>query len=283
MTSLKCWCGNTDLASFSDDYMRCPRCETLITTHSAAQPHPRVKDDQTDFYGVNYWFKHQEQDLGFANIRTRARADLTERCLHWLRILLRYKLPPAKTLELGCAHGGFVAMLGTVGFQAAGLELSPAIVEFARETFDVPMLLGPIEEQSIEPASLDVISMMDVMEHLPDPEGTLAACARLLKPDGVLIVQTPRVPVGRTYKEMLASNDDFLEQFKWEEHLYLFSEQSAAEIFRRVGLNHVAREPAMFARYDMFLFASRHPLPVQSDDQVEQSLLQSPGGRIALS
>ena len=106
-----CWCGNASLVRFNDDYFRCAACETLVTGREAAQPDPVIKDDDADFYGRNYWFKHQEQDLGFANIETRARTDLPERCQHWLRTILRFKLPPCARSNWDVAHGGFVAML----------------------------------------------------------------------------------------------------------------------------------------------------------------------------
>src|SRR5512136_2035132 len=161
---VRCWCGNRELTPFTADYLRCPICETLVAAHAPASDITHVTDDDHQFYGREYWFSHQEKDLGFANIMTRARADLSERCLHWLRAMLKYKLPPAKVLELGSAHGGFVAMLRWAGFDATGLELSPWVVNFARRTFDAPMLLGPVEDQAIAQGSLDAIALMDVLE-----------------------------------------------------------------------------------------------------------------------
>jgi 2-polyprenyl-3-methyl-5-hydroxy-6-metoxy-1,4-benzoquinol methylase len=195
----RCWCGNDDLAEFGPEYLRCPECETLIVAHMPNLDIAQVNDDDHDFYGRGYWFAHQEEQLGFSNITTRARADLPERCLHWLRTLLKYKLQPAKILELGSAHGGFVALMRWAGFDACGLELSPSIVEFARRTFDIPILLGQIEDQQIEPASLDAIVLMDVLEHLPNPVRTLRRCLELLKPEGLLIIQTPEFPIATTY------------------------------------------------------------------------------------
>lgn len=280
---IACWCGNTSLEPFNAAYLRCDVCQTLVTSRAAAQLDPRVRDDDADFYGKNYWFNYQEKQHGYANIVTRARTDLPERCLHWLRTILAYKRPPGRALELGSAHGGFVAMMREAGFDAAGLELSPAIVEFARKTFDVPMYEGPIEQQKIEPGSLDLIAMMDVLEHLPDPVGTLSACVRLLKPDGVLAVQTPHFVPGRSYEQMQEARDPFLVQFKPGEHLYMFSEQAAEELFRRVGLAHCGKEPAIFAAYDMFLLASAAPLSKLNEADLEAALLSSPKGRIALS
>src|SRR5437762_14161305 len=115
---MRCWCGNTALTPFSQAYRRCSQCETLVSQEWPAAPSMRVTDDERDFYGKGYWFTHQESDLHFPDIATRARADLSERCVHWLRTLLKYKLPPAQVLELGSAHGGFVAMLRWAGFQA---------------------------------------------------------------------------------------------------------------------------------------------------------------------
>ncbi|NEO94351.1 MAG: class I SAM-dependent methyltransferase, partial [Moorea sp. SIO3G5] len=120
-----CWCGNTELTEFSPDYFVCYQCGTLVSKTGLRTEQIRVQDDNHDFYGKEYWLSHQTEHYGFPDIRQRARQDLPERCLHWLRTLMAYKLPPAKVLELGCAHGGFVAMMGWAGFEAMGLELSP--------------------------------------------------------------------------------------------------------------------------------------------------------------
>src|SRR5581483_10733380 len=176
---MTCWCGNADLVEFDREYLRCPRCETLVLRQMPREDVTAVGADEAGLYGKDYWFNHQEQDVGFPNITQRSRADLPERCVHWLRAVLKYKLPPARTLELGAAHGGFVAMLRLAGFDSTGLELSPWIAEYARRTFDVPTLQGPVERQPLAPGSLDLIAMMDVIEHLRDPVGTLSACVRL--------------------------------------------------------------------------------------------------------
>lgn len=274
-----CWCGNQELSEFSDLYRRCALCQTLVTRITPAQDDPHIHDDERDFYGREYWFNHQVKDLGFLNINARARVDLPERCVHWMRTLLKYKLPPGNALELGCAHGGFVALLKRAGFDASGLELSPWVVDFAKKAFDIPMLLGPLEDQSIQPSSLDVIALMDVLEHLPDPPGTMGKALELLKDDGVLLIQTPCYAEGRTYEQMVRENDLFLEQFKANEHLNLFSRTSARELFRRLGTEHVAFEPPMFG-YDMFILVSRRPLKTHDQAQIEQALCATPDGRM---
>ena len=60
-------------------------------------------------------------------------------------------------------------------------------------------------------------------------------CLRLLKPDGILLIQTPCYPEGSTYEEMAARSEQPLEILQPGEHLYLFSRPSIRELFARLG------------------------------------------------
>ena len=274
-----CWCGNSELLPFSPEYFRCAQCETLVRHQMPAPEITRVVED-SEFYGREYWFSHQESELGCPNILVRTRADLPERCLLWLRTVLRYKLPPSRALELGSGPGGFVAMLQWAGFDASGLELSPWVVQFVRETFQVPMLLGPVEDQPIEPGTLDMIALMDVLEHLPDPASTMRHCLRLLKPDGILLIQTPCYPEGRGHGDMVAERNRFLEMLKPTDHLHLFSHRSIRDLFSRIGAEHVVFEPAVFAEYDMFAVVSRVPPVTHDAAEIDAALSARPTGRM---
>ena len=277
-----CWCGSGRLAPFSAHYLRCLDCETLCL---ASMPDPGsllVKDDENDIYGSQYWDRVAEK-YGFPKLEERARRDLSERCAYWLRSLLRRKLPPGRVLEVGCGHGGFVALMRAAGFDATGLELSPAAAEKARRRFDIPVLAGPVEEQAIEAGSLDAVVMMDVLEHLQQPLEAVRRCQSFLKPDGILLLQTPRYPEGKVYRTMQEEGDPFLQQLKEEQHLYLFSRSSLNLLLRRAGAGSVEFEPAIFEHYDMFAAASRMPLADYSETDVAESLTARPSRRVALA
>jgi len=170
-------------------------------------------------------------------------------------------------------------LLHWAGFRASGLEMSPWVVEFAHKTFNIPMLLGRVEDQQIEAASLDAIVLYDVLEHLPDPLGTLDYCASLLKANGILIVQMPSFEEGKLYLDMVKQNDSFLELMQPIEHLHLFSRRAAQQFFGRLSFNYLEFKPALFA-YDMYLVASREPLVKRSPEEIEASLLASTSGRL---
>lgn len=284
LTSRACWCGNADLSPFSSEYGSCEVCGTLVKQTGRSNERLKVVDDDRDFYGKQYWLDHQTRDLGFPDIHQRARNDLTERNLHWLRALLARRLPPARVLELGCAHGSFVALLRQAGYDAIGVEMSPWVVEFARETFGIPVAVGPVDALDIPDGSLDVIASMDVLEHLPEPATTMARCLQLLKPDGILLIQAPQFDERMKYQELVETQGVFLEQMKPEkEHLYLFSDRSVTLMFKRLGAGHLQFEPAIFSQYDMFFAVSRAPLVTRSDEESAAALKATPHGRLTLA
>jgi SAM-dependent methyltransferase len=275
-----CWCGNDKLLDFSPAYRKCPSCGTLVL-HFWPDDDVTNVQDTGELYGSDYYLRHLPQEYGYPSLETRARSDISERVLFWAETLLRYKLPPSKVLELGSAHGGFVAFLRQAGFHASGLELSPWLVSFSRSLFEIPVLQGPLEKQDIEPGSLDAIVLMDVLEHLPDPLGTMRLALNLLAPDGILLIQTPCVPEEKSYAELVDREDPFLAQFKEKEHLFLFSQRSVTDFFAKLDCPTVIFEQAIFAHYDMFLVASRI-LPRQSSpDEISVSLQATSNGRIA--
>ena len=276
---MPCWCGNQALSPFCDGYRRCDVCQTLVSMSLDAPFDPRVRDDATDYYGRNYWFGHQTNELACPDIVARMRSDLPERCLHWLRSLLQFRLPPAKVLEIGCAHGGLVAMLRQCGFDASGLELSPSIIELARKTFDIPVLAGPIEDQAIAPASLDLIVMMDVMEHLPRPVQTMRRCLELLRPDGILLLQLPQYPEQKSLAQLQAEGSKFPQMLHPDEHLHLFSRTAVSLLFRQLGAPHIEFIPAIFDFYDMSMVVSQRAIERTSSQARERALCATIGGR----
>jgi SAM-dependent methyltransferase len=267
-----CWCGHTNLEPFSDHYRVCRACGTLVSLAAF---------DAT-LYDENYWLGRQTEHHGLPDIRERARLDLPERCTYWLRHLLSRRLPPGRVLEVGCAHGGYVALLGWAGFEAVGTELSPAVARLAHELFGVTVLAGQVEKQPFEEESFDVIVLNDVIEHLPDPLATLGHCAKLLAKGGFFVIQTPEYKEHLSYQELKNTNDMFLKHMekKQDEHLYLYSRRSAGMLFSRLGLGHVDFANPIFP-YDMFFTASGSPIRANDEAAIASSLASRPVGRLA--
>jgi SAM-dependent methyltransferase len=243
-----CWCGGALGAEVAPSYRRCVDCGTAVLATRLEAGHFTVEDDERDFYGRAYWTDAPAaRDL--PDIGARARADLSERCVFWLERLLAVVRPPGRVLEIGCGHGGFVRLLQELGFEAAGTELSPWVVDFARRTFGVPVHLGPIEALGLPPG-FACIASFDVLEHVSDPLGLMRRCADLLAPDGVLLLQTP------CYR----GEGPGWSMFQEPEHVHLFTEASVRQLLARAGLGDVRVGPSLFP-YDMWVAAARGRLP----------------------
>jgi len=278
----RCWCdARARLVPFAVDYLRCTECETLVCMSPTVASAAGVGDDDADFYGAQYWTRHQADVLGHPTLRERARADLAERCIYWLRALLAHQRPPARLLEIGASHGGFLRLAQLAGFDATGLELSPSVVRFARDTFGVDMRLGPLEAADIPDRSFDVVAAFDVLEHFADPEAALREIRRVVRPGGTVLLQTPEYS-GADAQALLAAGDPFLAHLRAPEHVFLFSKRGAAQLLERTGFAHVSFQQPIFG-YDMFLVASGEPPARTSADAIANGLLASPDGRLALA
>jgi len=280
MTSPACWCGNSTLVPFRESYSRCAACETIVFLGERPANLAQVSNEQEDFYGRSYWYERQVGVHGLPDLDEKARRDLTERCPTWLRILMGYCLPPARVLEIGAAHGGLVAMARWAGFDATGLEVSPYISDWACAHFGVPMMIGPLEEQILPPESFDAIILLDVLEHLPDPKTTLARCRELLAPEGILVIQTPEYPAGRSFEDLTRSSSDFLKMLIPVEHLFLFSRSSVQLFLARLGFTYSVFEPGLSPAYNMTFVSSAAPLVRHRPDEIRAALLSTPSGRL---
>ena len=105
-------------------------------------------------------------------------------------------LAGARVLDVGCGGGLLSEAMAAQGARVTALDLAPELVEVARlhlleSGLDVDYRLQSVESLADEaPGSFDAITCMEMLEHVPDPGSVLQACARLLKPGGVLLLST---------------------------------------------------------------------------------------------
>ena len=103
---------------------------------------------------------------------------------------IRRHVPRGRLLEIGCAYGFFLQEAEHAGFAAAGIELAADAAAHARAR-GLQVTTGVADEVTLGKADpLDVIVLLDVIEHLPDPHGTLALCERHLNPGGIIVLTT---------------------------------------------------------------------------------------------
>lgn len=96
----------------------------------------------------------------------------------------------SRWIDIGCGAGSLLRAIARAGWRAQGTEIAPQPVQMLRaEGYDV--LLGDAAELELESGAYDVVSLIEVIEHVPDPRALMRRAAALLRPGGVLFMTTP--------------------------------------------------------------------------------------------
>ena len=103
----------------------------------------------------------------------------------------REKNEAMRVLDIGCGFGESIKFMKESGLIAEGLEPSSDAAAFALKHFGVKVHVGSIFDHDLSHGSYDVLSSMAVIEHLTDPLAALKEMRNLLKPDGILFMNTP--------------------------------------------------------------------------------------------
>lgn len=172
-------CGGTGRPLFVKrgySFRECNRCGCRFVSG----PVPALVYDEGYFNGDSfggYPAYLQDRDLIGDNFRRR---------VDWLTPLARGR----RLLDVGAAYGLLVEAARGAGFDAVGLEPAGACVAWARDHLEVEMIEATVEDARIPPASFDVVTMMDVVEHLAEPSLALHQIRRWLRPGGLLVIET---------------------------------------------------------------------------------------------
>ncbi|MCC6134192.1 MAG: bifunctional 2-polyprenyl-6-hydroxyphenol methylase/3-demethylubiquinol 3-O-methyltransferase UbiG [Candidatus Contendobacter sp.] len=101
-----------------------------------------------------------------------------------------------RALDIGCGGGILAESMAQRGAQVLGIDMGEAPLAVARlhqlesgVTLDYRRITAE-ELADNEPASFEVVTCMEMLEHVPDPASTIQACARLVKPGGHLFFST---------------------------------------------------------------------------------------------
>lgn len=95
-------------------------------------------------------------------------------------------------LDFGYGEGGILAVAQGRGWLCYGIELSGQALEHGRSR-GWTVASDPSSDQRFEPGTFDVVSMIELLEHVPAPAQILRSAAPWLRPGGLLYLTTPNV------------------------------------------------------------------------------------------
>mgnify|MGYP002631133589 CR=1 FL=1 len=150
---------------------------------------------------------------------------------------------PAQTrrlLDVGCGTGTLAALLkkerGLV--EAAGIEIVEAAYHVAKTRLD-KVLFGSIEDMDLpyEDGHFDCILCADVLEHLVEPELALKKLARVLAPDGVIVISIPNIQFHEAATMLMSGAWTYMDQGIMDTtHLRFFTRKELGRMLERADL-----------------------------------------------
>ena len=200
---------------------RCASCGMELLASAEQNPN--------ELYGEDYYTGRAE--YSYRDERERVRFDRHV----WnarLKEIGRFVAPPADFLDVGCAFGGFVECAGEFGYKARGLDVSEFAVRDGRAR-GLDLIRGELKPGVLPEASVDVLTMIEVLEHLPDPVAAFQAMRDLVRPGGLVVIQTANF-LGRQARRAGESYHYYLPG-----HLYYYSTHNLRLLLERFGFSRI--------------------------------------------
>jgi SAM-dependent methyltransferase len=200
------------------DVLRCPGCGLGRAEAPAFEP--------TRYYTSAYFSGHRSD--GYADYRG-AEPVLRKEFGRTVKFI-RERCDGARLLEVGCAYGYFLEEAKPY-FDVCGIELAAEAAAHCRKS-GLRVLGGMADEPNLsEIGMVDVIVMLDVIEHLPDPAETLRLLARHLNPGGMIVITTG--DFGSPVARLLGRHWRLMTP---PQHLWFFTRESLRKIAISLGL-----------------------------------------------
>jgi len=198
----------------------CNRCEHIFT------------DGYFNSEALNFLFRNND-----APSKTSSLINIEGRRPFWVPTLdkiLGY-VKSGKWLDVGAGEGSLLVAAAEYGFFPIALDLDSERVKFLKSTFNIDSYCSDIE--NFKQKDFDVISFMDVIEHLPFPGKAIEDAHSKLKENGVLVISTPNTE-SPIWKPMTEAN---LNTFYWHnlEHYHSFSKKNLYSLLRKTGFEPV--------------------------------------------
>lgn len=114
---------------------------------------------------------------------------------HWHRKILNVVKEKTKSggnlLDIGCAGGRFVELAKSHGFNSFGFDIDEKFVKYGRDILKLNLKAGKLDDAGYTENFFDVVTLIEVLEHVRDPRQILKSGIKLLKRGGKLFLTVP--------------------------------------------------------------------------------------------
>jgi 2-polyprenyl-3-methyl-5-hydroxy-6-metoxy-1,4-benzoquinol methylase len=135
-----------------------------------------------------------------------------------------------RLVEVGSSFGYILESFRKDGWDVQGIEPDRHAAKYASNRMKIETINSTLESARLPDESVDVIVMLHVIEHVPDPIGTLREIMRVLKPGGRLVLETPRYDTAMFW--LLGRRERSL---SCDGHIFFFTTDSLRKAYTAAG------------------------------------------------
>ena len=217
-------CGSTTFPTFCEKrtlkYVKCSQCGHVFVN---PQWTTEVIKSKADELAKGYHATDERIESDFSSF--------IREYIHYPRLSLIEKYRKnGRLLDVGCASGAFMSSTRMRGWEPSGIELSQISARYGREVEDLDIKVGTLFDAGFATGYFDVVTMWEVIEHLPAPAGYLMEVKRILREGGAVLLSTPNV--NSLTRRIIGKKWEVISP---EEHLHLFSERTIKTLFEKSG------------------------------------------------
>ena len=206
-----------------------------------------------DVYNETYWKSDNPKERGYADYAKESALYL-KTYRKRMKLVSKWLPKAGRILDVGCAAGYFLRVAQQHGHDVHGVELSEAIAKQAIDSLGPERVFNGFLDDAVaarnwQDQSFDLVTIWDVIEHVPEPQALLASIKKLIKPGGKLLLETQNVDsklANRLGKRW--------HHYKHDEHLYHFNPSTISKLLSDCGYNVLTCGSAYAGKYVSFGF-----------------------------
>lgn len=187
------------------------------------------KDNLIKFYNESYYAGDADYSYADERLNSKSNSIIYKKRLSVIESYLKNKNGDKKILDIGCSFGGFLVAAREKGWETYGIEMSKYSANYAVNENKLNVQNASIENTDLIDNFYNAVNMVEVIEHLTDPLGSLKKIYESLRPNGVLLIQTAN---ANSLKAKISGS-------RWEYflpgHLYCFSRKTLVRMLEKVG------------------------------------------------
>lgn len=150
------------------------------------------------------------------------------------KILNRLHPQKGKMVEVGSGLGYLLKSFKDEGWEVEGVDPWRELPSFTRRVHGLNTIPQTLEQAKLQDECADVVILLHVIEHVPDPIATMTEIFRVLKPGGHMVLETPRYDT--LMFRLMGKRERSLRQ---DGHIYFYTHETLQRSYEKVGFKEV--------------------------------------------